>query len=288
MYYGLRDIQPTAQTICAYAEFLARTFKSPTSIRNYISGVRLLHKYVGVDSPTLYCFELDLILRSMDLTFCHAPKQKLPVTVQMLKQLCSACTSLGAFGKVLKCAILFGFYGFLRQSNLAPRSIAAFDPRRNTCRGDVIPHPPGLALLVKWTKTRQTGRVCQTLPLPSVPGHMTCPVSAFQEMTRATPTPSPNAPLLIVPGTVAEPVTIGQLNSAFSQVLQCLGYPTDSYSLHSLRRGGCSACYKAGVDFIRIKRHGTWTSDSFWDYVVTNTSDDNVLPYKLAASAARA
>ena len=45
-YYGLKDINPSQATICMYAEFLARSFASPRSIRNYIAGVRLLHKYI--------------------------------------------------------------------------------------------------------------------------------------------------------------------------------------------------------------------------------------------------
>jgi hypothetical protein len=99
-------------------------------------------------------------------------------------------------GITLKCAILFGFYAFLRQSNLAPKTAAAFDIRRNTCRGDVICHPPGLVILLKWTKTLQKGQ--RTLiPIPSIPGHPLCPVQAFNAMQTAIAA-TYNDPLLVL------------------------------------------------------------------------------------------
>jgi hypothetical protein len=133
IYYGLQDINPSPSTICAYTEFLARTFKSPQTIKNYISGVHLLHRYLELDPTSLQCFQLQLILRAMDIAMEHVPNQKSPITIYMLRQLCNACDSLRALGTVIKCALLFGFYGFLRQSNLAPKTASSFDPRRNTC-----------------------------------------------------------------------------------------------------------------------------------------------------------
>ena len=40
------------------------------------------------------------------------------------------------------------------------------------------------------------------------------------------------------------------------------------YSLYSLRRRGATASVHTSVDYIHIKRHGMWRSDSFWDYTV--------------------
>ena len=282
MYYGLQDINPTPSTICAYAEFLARTCKSPRTIKNYVSGVRLLHKNLGLDPPSLHCFQLQLILRAMEIAMDHFSNQKLPITVSMLRELCIACNTLGTLGSIIKCALLFGFYGFLRQSNLAPSTTASFDPRRNTCRGDVFEHPPGLVLLLKWTKTLQTGTSPQTLLLPAVPGDILCPLNAYKTMITAVPTPDNNAPLLIMPDTVNEPMTSVQLSKYLGVLLDSLGYTSSAYSLHSLRRGGATASYQAGTDFIRIKRHGTWKSDAFWKYVITNDTSDTRLAQDLA------
>ena len=74
MYYGLKDISPTAQTVWLYMEFLARTFASTQTIKNYICGVRLLHKLLGLSVPdSLQSFELSLMLRALDRSLKHTP-----------------------------------------------------------------------------------------------------------------------------------------------------------------------------------------------------------------------
>ena len=40
----------TLDTICLYVQFLSRTL-SPPAIRNYLSGVKLLHLFSGLDFP---------------------------------------------------------------------------------------------------------------------------------------------------------------------------------------------------------------------------------------------
>ena len=119
LHFGLQNIDPSTSTILMYGEFLARTFQSPKTIRNYISGVRLMHKYLDIHLAALYSFELTLLLRFMDINMQHIPNQRLPINVTMLNKMVNACDSLNAIGKVLKCALLLGFYGFLRQYNLA-------------------------------------------------------------------------------------------------------------------------------------------------------------------------
>jgi hypothetical protein len=43
-----------------------------------------------------------------------------------------------------------------------------------------------------------------------------------------------------------------------------------------MRRGGASAAYHAGVNHARVKSHGTWSSDAFWQYVTSNTLSSEV------------
>ena len=279
IHYGLRDIDPTPQTICMYAEFLTRTFTSPKSIRNYISGVRLLHKYAGASSTALDSFPLELLLRALDITIYHVPNQRSPVTVQSLARICEACMSLGTLGTVVRCALLLGFFGMLRQSNLAPRSTSSFDPTRHTCRGDVLEHPPGLVVILKWSKVNQTRRKQQLVPIPALsPQHPLCPVAAYKAMLAVHPTTSPNDPLLLMPGpSPCTPLTIPQLATCFRAVAAYLGYSPRQFSLHSLRRGGATAAFEAGINFTHIKRHGGWASDAFWQYISPNTPDFSAL-----------
>ena len=94
IYYGLQDLSPATETICMYVEFLTRSYKSPQTIKNYISGVRHLHKCLHIDSPSLDSWELSLMLRSICLTMDNVPKQHLTVTPEILKQIIECCNLL--------------------------------------------------------------------------------------------------------------------------------------------------------------------------------------------------
>lgn len=271
-----------------YAEFLSRDFASPKSIRNYLSGVRLMHKLLGLEATNLCSFELDLILRALDITMEHRPNRRLPMTEAILSRLCEACDCLGSLGLTLKFAFLFGFFGFVRQSNMAPASARAFDRKRHTCRGDILVNPPGLVVILKWSKTLQTHHQTHLIPLPAVPGHPLCPVTAFQAMVADIPTTSPNDPLLQTRTSSGglEPLTTHSLGQSFQALMDCLGLPAAAYSLHSLRRGGATSAFRAGVDFIHVKRHGTWSSDAFWDYIVSENVEHSPVARALALRAA--
>ena len=49
-YFKLTPVPAELTTVCLYVQFLSRTL-TPPSIRNYLSGVKLLHLFSGVDYP---------------------------------------------------------------------------------------------------------------------------------------------------------------------------------------------------------------------------------------------
>lgn len=53
-----------------------------------------------------------------------------------------------------------------------------------------------------------------------------------------------------------------------------------SYGMHSLRRGGVVAAWKAGVDIEKIRMHGRWRSDAVRVYMTAG------LDIKLSVTAA--
>lgn len=266
--YNLQDINPTVDTIILYTEYLAQKFHSHKSVYNYISGVRLLHKLLGITAPSLYSFDLSLMLRATKMTMTTTPQPKLPITPAILLQLCSQSAMLGEHGIVVQCALAFGFFAFLRQSNLAPSSAVAFDPRKHTCRGDIITQQNGLVLILKWSKTIRMGSQPRLLFMPSVPQCPTvCPLTIFRAMEKLVPTCHPNDPLLIWPGSRRQIFTIPQLAAELTTLLSQAGLDTSAYSLHSLRRGGASAAYQQGSAPADIQRHGTWQSSAMWGYI---------------------
>ena len=69
--------------------------------------------------------------------------------------------------------------------------------------------------------------------------------------------------------------------------MDALGIDTSLFSIHSLRRGGPTAAYRAGIDQLNIKRHGMWASEAFWAYI-TAPSSMSASPVATALAAAAA
>lgn len=164
--FGLPDINPDTETLCLYIEFLAQNLKSPKSVANYLSAVKYFHKWLGEPLEVLEAFEVTLLLRACHLTMEHVPLQRRPLSPDLLRQMLSAAKAASSCFIVFRCAALFSFYGFLRMSNLTPRITSQFNPKKDTCRGDIFRAEPGLVILLKWTKTNQFGQNSELVPIP--------------------------------------------------------------------------------------------------------------------------
>ena len=272
LYFDLDFINPSASTLCMYIEFLASSLASPASVSNYFSIIKLTHAALQHKCYALESLEVRLMLRAVRITTSHTPQPKLPITKDMLQVLCARCEKRGSWGPTIKCALLFGYYGFLRCSNLVPRVGEKFDCRRHPCRGDVFLQPPGIILLQKWSKTLQDHSKVQLISMPAIPNHPLCPVRAYQDMCISVPTSSANQPLLLLPTREGRPAPLSasRLQAFLKTLLLASGFDVHKYSLHSLRRGGATDSFRAGASYLHIQRHGGWKSDAFWEYITTS------------------
>lgn len=266
-HYKLQDLNPSVDTLCAYIEFLASCLQSHKSVRNYVSGVHLMHKYLQVSAPAFDSFQVFLMLRATRITMVHYSTPVLPITPSILAQLCKACHSLGSVASVYRCLFLFAFFSFLRRSNLLLDSMCSFDITRHTCRGDVMTHSPGLVMVIRWTKTLQTHDRVLLIPLPKVTKHLMCPVRAFRQMVSAFPAPK-NGPLFQVPGPLGLcPLTISRASKTFKALIQAIGLNPQFYTFKSFHIGGASLAAGSGLTLSQVKTHGDWQSEAFWTYV---------------------
>jgi integrase len=210
------------------------------------------------------------------MTLRHYPNQKLPITSELLYQICNACDQQGTTGRTLKAIFTMLFFSFLRQSNIAPKTVKTFDPTRHLVKADIFFAPPGYVIFIKWSKTLQHGRHT-LIPVPKITGHPHCPVKAIRQVLTDYPTSDKkHTPLFIMPGTNDKTVTTAYLSDALSVILTSLRVDPKMYSLHSFRRGGASAAYDAGVSYTHVKAHGTWQSDAFWQYITTDTLNTGI------------
>ena len=86
-FYGLKTIPATTETLCLYGQLLGRSFKSVESIRNYISGVKTMHLFLGIKFPEENLFQIDLVFKGLACIKKHTPNRALPMTPQILREI---------------------------------------------------------------------------------------------------------------------------------------------------------------------------------------------------------
>ena len=79
LYFKFTPIPAQLETIRLYAQFLSCTL-TRQSIKNYLSGVKLLPLFVGADYPFTKDFILSLTLRDVARNALHTPQRAPPVT----------------------------------------------------------------------------------------------------------------------------------------------------------------------------------------------------------------
>ena len=98
---------------------------------------------------------------------------------------------------------------------------------------------------------------------------------------------SPNQLLLTVTkGTTVIPITAAMLARVLAVKLHSLGLGHVLYALHSLRRGGATAAYRAGIYQLDIKRHGMWICDGPMSYITALCVSTSPMALTLAGTTA--
>ena len=259
-------LNPSVHTTLAYLEYLARHLSSAKSVGNYFSAVSLLHKCADEKFTARDSFQVNLMLRAIRLTLLQ-PNPPPHITLDQLRQLILKSQSLGPIGVVLRVVFTWGFFGFLRQSNLAPATIKSFNPKQNTTRGCVKFADPGLVLTLPWSKNNQEGGQPQVVPLPELPQDpILCPVTAYKLLLKICPSYKKSQTLLGLPHIPT--ITITNINNWFHIVVAALNWQKLGLTLHGLRKGGATAAIQAGASFPAVRLHGFWHSDAIWSYIM--------------------
>ena len=277
--YNVTHLSPSVNTVLAYIEHLAQSLTSHKSVMNYLSAIKHLHRLSGAEFTAFSAYPVSLLIRALPLTMTSRSAPKHPITPSLLHVICRVCDHIPRVGRVLKAAYLLAFFAFLRRSNLAPNSSTTFDPTRHTRRGDVTFQEPGAVITLRWSKTMQDGTRSHEIPIPSIPNHPLDPVAAIKDMYRQIPTRTSDDPFLMLPD--RSPVTTRLLATALHSILRESGFPANNYSLHSLRRGGATAAFRAGAEVHDIQRHGTWRSSCVWEYIAACGVSDSPIAMQL-------
>ena len=188
-HYHIAFINPSSATICYFITYLTQCFTSAKCMHNYMSGVWFLHRQLGWrHAPALESYPVACLLTATGLNIRAQPLRWFPVLHTLLHQLCSLADSLGLLGPSMIVCLIVALFRMLRQ----PSTKICWEIWPLMARwGDIIMAPPGVLMVVRWTKTLQCVGSSPLLPIAAVYGHLTDPVAAYQELLATSPTISP-------------------------------------------------------------------------------------------------
>jgi hypothetical protein len=271
LFYGRTPVPADSQTLKAYVAFLARSIK-PGSINCYLNIVRILHCEAGLANPLSDNWDLKMVKKGVSRQLGSPPIQKMPITIEILLKLYATLDLTDPFEISFWAACLVGFYGILRKSTLLPKN-SRISPIDGLIRSDLINlQLDSFVLRVRHSKTIQFGQRVLQIPFVRCPNSMICPVSAILTHLANARIDSA-APLFAyaVGGSVRSMVH-SEFVVRLRRGLSAVGLDEKSYSGHSLRRGGCTLCFAAGLGIVDIKQRGDWRSLAFERYVHVPTS----------------
>jgi hypothetical protein len=285
-FYGLEPVPASRETLNCYVAHLARTLK-PVSVNIYLNIVRILHEEAGLVNPLSDNYELAMIKRGLLRARGVPPKQKAPMTVEILLSLYKTVVFSLSSEKAFWCALLVGFFCFLRKSSLLPASMKVpLNKRLN--RADVLDLClDSFSLVCAHSKSNQFGQRTHVIPFASCVDKRLCPVLALLCHLGASPLQS-HSPLFnyCVRGRdtfLSHAVFVARLK----QGIKSCGLNPDDISCHSLRRGGATLSFQCGMSAEQIKMRGDWRSECYQQYLVISPESNLVVARSLSAFAAR-
>jgi hypothetical protein len=268
-----------------YVAHLSRTL-APVSVGIYLNVVRILHEECGFVNPLKDNYELMLIKRGLKRVKGCPVKQKAPITVDLLIKMFVFVDISIPSEKAFWCAMLVGFYGFLRKSSLVPESVhTPSDKRLN--RSDVsLLCLDSFVLTCRHSKTIQYGQRVHVIPYSACVDKRICPVFALLSHVGASVLAA-GAPLFdYVQAGVATSFTHASLVVRLKLGIEQCGLDPKQVSCHSLRRGGALLAFASHLSADSIKQRGDWASNCYRKYLVVSQNDSFESARVLSASAA--
>ena len=272
VYFQRRPLPASSDTICGYVQFLSRALKPPT-IKNYLSGVRTLHTFLGKPYNFSEDFHLQLLMRGISRMNPHVPRRAKPVTPEILLtihqhldfQLSLHCT-------VWACCLLL-FYTMARLGSILPASSKVRDTQGFLTKSRVNFCEEGILITLLKTKTIQFGRRRLHIPLIKLNSTL-CPVRAYAKSIYFLNHRKYSPAFAFMSQGKVEWLTKKLFINTFREVASAAGIPDVSFFTgHSFRRGGASWAFQAGVPGELIQICGDWASDAYKQYLEFSMSN---------------
>ena len=261
------DIAPAECTmvqLIAYNQALLLQQLSTATIRNTLSALKTMFRWHNINTKLWESDQWQWNIKSLALAN-RAPQHKQSVvTFQYFLQAVVVADQWG--WPFVKVALILGFLGLLRISNLAPVDSKVIDNTRNSLLSDLVIQGSDLVVSVKWAKNIQTG--AETLRLPRTDHPLLCPVRSWLAYTLdylRNPADQSLPILLHRKGRLLTVVDQKALRFFLHRIWSFLGLEFEHFTPN--RRGGATFYVEQGLPLEDIKRLGLWRSDAIQHYL---------------------
>ena len=166
--------QLTPLVLLSFMEFLMNNGSSKYAIANHLSAVKTSLTMYGASVFPFLDPRIKYIKKSLAVNKKFTGKIEKIIDIKTLTEIVSLCDTKW-MGQIFQTLYLVAFFSFLRISNLVPHKITAFSVLEQLSRGDIFFPPPGLHILIKWSKTMQTRDMVRIIKLPALQSSPLCP-----------------------------------------------------------------------------------------------------------------
>lgn len=125
LIYNFNYLSPTVANVSMYAQFLANSYPSPATVKNYLSGAKTWTQFHMGNISAFETPELNTLVKSFVSKSSHVPAQAAPLSPQDIKNVCAYIDLNPSIPKVIKSAILTAYGAFLRVSNVLSPSMTS-------------------------------------------------------------------------------------------------------------------------------------------------------------------
>jgi integrase len=263
--YRVEPVPASQETLTSYMAFLARSL-SANSIQGYMNVIRLLHLESGFSNPLEENWDLKMTFKGISRQMGQPPKQKSPVTAQILLLLHGTLDD-SPIDHAFWCGCLIAYYGFLRKSSLLPPNGPLLSDKYIARKDVTNVTLSSFAVVIKNSKTIQFGQRVHRVEYASCADPRLCPVRALFTQLGRSPLPATSPLFNFLEQSSEVRFTHAMFMKRLKSGLRSVGLNSTEYSCHSFRRGGATLAFAAGMSTIDIKMRGDWASNAFESYV---------------------
>lgn len=268
------DIDVLVDFVVDQCRILGRT---PGTVEGKLCAVRWYHLQAGLPDPLREAALVKMAIKGAR-RLAGAASHKLPVTRDMLLLIRRSLPAGARDSLVQWGGVIMGFAFMLRASEYLADAYGDFDPTKGMCFEDIEfwrmgtvldewgehgQEPDEVVLNFKYSKTDQFRSGMRRNLYAS--GEDLCVVRALWTLVLATPRDRRTGALMrLESGKVLDR---DSMNGILRAAAETLGVPGARVATHSLRIGGATAAYMAGMPIEEIKWLGRWASTAWALYV---------------------